>query len=332
MSYYFRFSVVPLCSILLSSIPAVFSGGFSFLWAIGSLALGGAILLIWEEKNIPVLLSKTLVAVQLVIMFLAAAVKDPAPGVCWTPKILLYSLGTCVPVCITLVVFTILRCRDNSFMAGYYPAACFIREMTVYIFVIFLLTLFLGECSLFGAGKGLRLCLGLVFMLMAVLVFLILTIRFSLSYETVVTGRETEIPSEQEIQLFHKIEKLFDEERPFLMYNYSIDDIARALCSNRGYISRCVNSCAGVSVPRLVNSYRIRYAMELYNSNLNLKVAEIASMSGFGTAASFAAAFKIETKMNPGDWCRERREFIIGKRQRRRRQHPSSYEEQEPEQ
>ncbi len=332
MSYHFRFSIVPMCAMVLSSFPAIFFGGFSFLWAIGSLALGGAILIIWEEKNIPVALSKTLVAVQMFIMIVAAFVKDPVPGDVWTPKILLYGLGTCVPVCVTLVVFTLIRCRDNSFMSGYYPASYFIKEISVYIFVIFLLVLFLGECSLFGAGRGLQICLGVVFIILAVAVFLIITIRFSISYEAVITNTETEIPTEQEIELFHKIEKLFEEERPFLMYNYSIDDIARDMCTNRGYISKCVNACAGVSVPRLVNSYRVKYGMELFNSNLNLKVAEIASMSGFGTAVSFATAFKLETNMNPSDWCRERREFIIGKGRRRRRQYLSNYLEQAPEQ
>lgn len=125
--------------------------------------------------------------------------------------------------------------------------------------------------------------------------------------------------------IYDKLRNYMEESRPFLNGNCQLDDIAQALCSNRSYISRVISACSGMNFPRFINSYRVRYSMELYKQDNKLKVTEMALRSGFHSAVSYNMAFKVCTGQTPGEWCMEYRDRITrGQMAKKRAQLPST--------
>lgn len=113
--------------------------------------------------------------------------------------------------------------------------------------------------------------------------------------------------------LFEKIARYMDESKPYLDDAYSLDDMARALLTNKSYISRVINACTGLNVPQFVNYYRVRYSMDLYRRDPKLKVAELALMSGFHSGVTYNLAFKLFVGQPPSEWCRRSRDRPDGK-------------------
>lgn len=103
--------------------------------------------------------------------------------------------------------------------------------------------------------------------------------------------------------VFAKLTDYMEEEKPFLDSGLGIEDVCRKLATNRTYLSRAVNACTGLSFPQYVNSYRIAYAMGLFKRDSRLKVAELASMSGFSSSVTFNIAFRLFKNQTPGQWC-----------------------------
>ena len=100
------------------------------------------------------------------------------------------------------------------------------------------------------------------------------------------------------------VEKLFEEEKPYLDENITVGDIARRLYTNKAYLSRAIKEHAGKNFCQYVNHYRIMYAMEAFRENPWLRVAELADISGFHTIVSFNMAFRLVTDESPGEWCK----------------------------
>ena len=115
--------------------------------------------------------------------------------------------------------------------------------------------------------------------------------------------------------LYARMCELMEEQKPYLKDGFLVEDMARALYTNKGYLSKMINSTTGLNFPQLMNSYRIRYALELYKHDTRLKVSELSDMSGFHSTVSFNAAFNLFVGKNPSDWCKEYRDSLTaGKR------------------
>ena len=103
--------------------------------------------------------------------------------------------------------------------------------------------------------------------------------------------------------LFERMCSLMKEEKPFLSSTFNIDELSKALFTNRGYLSKMINSCTGMNFNTLINNYRVRHAMELFKGNPRMKVSDLMSLSGFNNPVTFNNAFKLIMKMTPGEWC-----------------------------
>lgn len=101
-----------------------------------------------------------------------------------------------------------------------------------------------------------------------------------------------------------------ETEKPFLGSDFSLDTLARAMCSNKAYVSRLINACAGMNFNQLMNQYRVRYAKNLFMSDTTLRVKDLADMSGFNSQVSFNMAFKLFCEITPGEWCKDYRDSI----------------------
>ena len=104
--------------------------------------------------------------------------------------------------------------------------------------------------------------------------------------------------------LYDRVLEYFAESKPYLDPNLTINEVAAVVFSNRLYISKAISQFTGRNFCQFVNYYRVVHAIELYRGNSNLKVLELANLSGFNSAVSFGMAFKLYMGEKPGDWCR----------------------------
>ena len=102
--------------------------------------------------------------------------------------------------------------------------------------------------------------------------------------------------------LQERIVKLMEEEQLFRKTDLRIADIATRLHTNTTYISACINSQMGLSFPRFVSQYRVRYAQEQMKRYPDKKLSSIIEEAGYASENSFFRSFKAETGCTPAEW------------------------------
>lgn len=132
--------------------------------------------------------------------------------------------------------------------------------------------------------------------------------------------------------MFNRMTDYMEKDRPFTDSDFSLEQMALALGSNRGYVSRMINTCTGLNFCQYVNEYRVRYAVELLEENKgDMNAMDIAYSSGFSNRPSFNMAFKLFMNMTPSEWMRAQE--AAGKRiNRKRRAHGRRSKKTVPEQ
>ena len=115
--------------------------------------------------------------------------------------------------------------------------------------------------------------------------------------------------------LYDRCCRYMTEHRPFLVASFSLQDLANAVYTNKGYLSKTINRFSGRNFRQYVNYYRVMYAMELYRNNLSLRISELAELSGFHSTTSFFQSFKTVMGEPPSHWCsRMRRKYLKNKK------------------
>jgi len=105
--------------------------------------------------------------------------------------------------------------------------------------------------------------------------------------------------SELLVQILH----LFEDDKLYRNAKLRINDVARLCCTNRTYVSQCINSHYGKTFPMFVDTYRVEYAKQLIRgSGKDFKLAVISDECGFSGNAVFVRVFKKLTGMNPSEW------------------------------
>lgn len=122
-----------------------------------------------------------------------------------------------------------------------------------------------------------------------------------------VTDAGVEITSESG-KLMKVIESLMEESQLYLDKSLTLDTLTLLVASNRTYVSKSINTCAGMSFSDYLNSYRVNYAkglMEWYGSEASLE--QIGSESGYTSESTFIRNFKKVTGVLPSEWRRSLR-------------------------
>lgn len=101
--------------------------------------------------------------------------------------------------------------------------------------------------------------------------------------------------------LGRRIERLFTDERLFLNPNLKLSDVAKAIGSNRTYVSAFFNKEAESTFYDYVNKYRIEYACSLLRSSTD-SINMIAGQSGFNSPQSFIRVFRKIMDVTPTDF------------------------------
>lgn len=129
----------------------------------------------------------------------------------------------------------------------------------------------------------------------------------------VVSGnmRSCPVPGDQDdgmVKLYRKIVTFMEGQSPYLDPDFGLEELSRGVLTNKSYVSRTINIMSGRNLCAFINYYRIKYACSLIDGNPNLKVMEIAMMSGFNTVVSFNSAFKTFIRETPREYINKVRE------------------------
>ena len=103
--------------------------------------------------------------------------------------------------------------------------------------------------------------------------------------------------------LYDRCCRYMTEKRPYLVESFSLQDLANAVYTNKGSLSKTIRRFSGRNFRQYVNYYRIMYAMDLFRNNMGLRVTELAQLSGFHTVTSFFQNFKNIMGEPPSHWC-----------------------------
>ena len=112
-------------------------------------------------------------------------------------------------------------------------------------------------------------------------------------------------------EIYERILHYFEDQKPFLNHELTINDLVTVVYSNKLYISKSISIYTGRNFCQFVNCYRIKYSMDLFREQPSLKVAELATLSGFNTVVSFSTAFRLFVNETPSDWCRKERSKLL---------------------
>ncbi len=104
--------------------------------------------------------------------------------------------------------------------------------------------------------------------------------------------------------------KYFEEEKPYLRADLSINEVASYLYSNKSYVSRVINDHFKKNFNQFVNFYRIEEAKRIFMTDRSLSITNWYQKAGFGSMASFCISFRIYTGASPADWCKEQKSKI----------------------
>lgn len=103
-------------------------------------------------------------------------------------------------------------------------------------------------------------------------------------------------------RLYARVVSLMEQKRPFLAGGFNLEDLACAVYTNRGYLSRAINILSGRNFRQFVNYFRVRYGAELIRKDPTLRLISVAQMCGFRTTQSFNAAFKVNMGETPSQY------------------------------
>ena len=112
-----------------------------------------------------------------------------------------------------------------------------------------------------------------------------------------------ELSVKERSRLNKGLQKLLEEKQIYTNPDLRLSDVALMLGTNRSYLSRAINDEMNTTFCELINDYRVKNAKLLIeNSNEEISLEDIASVSGFNGASSFYRTFKEKTGLTPGKY------------------------------
>ncbi|MCL2737972.1 MAG: helix-turn-helix domain-containing protein [Bacteroidales bacterium] len=108
-------------------------------------------------------------------------------------------------------------------------------------------------------------------------------------------------------ELYRRIVSYFETDKPYLKAGVNVADIAARLFTNKTYVSRLLNEKLDQNFNQFINTYRIREAQRLVAEEGPIPLPTLCKRVGFTSMASFTVAFKLNTGMTPGEWCRKQK-------------------------
>lgn len=121
--------------------------------------------------------------------------------------------------------------------------------------------------------------------------------------------QSSSLSSVKALDIFVKLNKLFDEEKTYLRSDLKLKNLAEMLNTNTRYLSQVVNDKTGDNVLHFINKYRIEIAKKkiVDKEYAHLTTYGIAQLCGFRNKSTFYKVFKEFEGMTPKDYIKELR-------------------------
>ncbi len=109
------------------------------------------------------------------------------------------------------------------------------------------------------------------------------------------------VPDEQERRILRDLQKAMEQGKVFLDPTISVQDLAKRLGTNRTSLSHIINTHLNQNFASLLNSYRIKEAVNLLSDpqHFDDKMEAVGEMCGYNNRQVFHAAFKKEMGITP---------------------------------
>lgn len=118
-------------------------------------------------------------------------------------------------------------------------------------------------------------------------------------------------PDEAYQDVYSRIVSYFEEEKPYLNGDLTINDVVKVVYTNKLYISRAISHYAGKNFCQFVNWHRVMYSVERYRANPEMTVTDLWQACGFNSVVPYNMAFKLFMGENPGEWCRKEKARLV---------------------
>lgn len=175
------------------------------------------------------------------------------------------------------------------------------------------------EVELLTANRRLLIITGILAIIALTAVFIwLLYRRQKKTYKTLVKQhqsyveklkREEEkqrLPKDDYKDLFEKIDNAMKQERLYCSKELTQERLAEIMQTNRTYISKAINTYAGMTFNNYINSYRIGEAVRMISSReFDMPFKQLADMLGYSSVYVFSKAFQRETGIAPGIYRKE---------------------------
>ena len=115
-------------------------------------------------------------------------------------------------------------------------------------------------------------------------------------------SRKVRVHSDPAQDLYSRAVDMMRSKKPFLLYEFTLQDMAQRLVTNKMYLSRTINTFSGRGFRSFVNFFRIQYSIALFRKTPTMKVHALAELCGFHSQVTYTAAFKLEMGMTPGEY------------------------------
>jgi AraC-like DNA-binding protein len=99
-----------------------------------------------------------------------------------------------------------------------------------------------------------------------------------------------------------KLEAWLEQEKPYCNPDFQLTDLHKVLPMNRTYLSQLINAEYGCSFYQWVNGLRINEAKRLMTEQPEIRMHEVAKLSGFSSPVVFSRVFIRETGIAPSKW------------------------------
>lgn len=117
-----------------------------------------------------------------------------------------------------------------------------------------------------------------------------------------------DVSTSEEYALHRRLSEAMQKEKLYLKSDLTLDDLARALQTNRTYLSKMVNTKYKHSFSAFVNVYRVEHSKELMLKEPDATLEWVGLQSGFISYNSFFHTFRETEGMAPGKWRKKNME------------------------
>lgn len=105
-------------------------------------------------------------------------------------------------------------------------------------------------------------------------------------------------------ELTERFKLFMAEKKPYLNSRVSKDSIAVRLGTNKTTLSKLINDKFGMNFRQLLNSYRVKEAIDLLSNDNNISMEDLRKAAGFNSVSTFTSSFSRFTGYTPGEYCK----------------------------